>query len=255
MTSPARWLVPSLLSAGLLLSLAGCGIGTAGRPMNKANTSTHKGGAGRPSTATHGSSTRSKARSGAAGTPSAASTGLHVVGFAVNARHASFQAVQNVPHLVSEVAPFWYSVLPTGGVKEMTNATTRSWATSHGVPLMPLFNNAGSRSGVLIDATARTTAVANIAAIVKKENYDGASVDFQGLNATPAVRAGLVTFTSQLASRLHGMGKRLTVNIIPTAQATAASGAYNEAALAKSADQIILMTWMTLRTFQTRLHA
>lgn len=255
MTGWTRLAWPALLCAGLLAGITGCG--TAGTPM--------KGGSGhqgRPSAAGQGGPPASKAgtRGGGGkgtttGTPArktdasglAADAGLtpnlHVVGFAVNARHASFEAVSLAPHLVSEVAPFWYSVQTTGTIKTMKTPATEVWAHKNGVPLMPLFNNAGSKSGVLIDAAARQRAVANIVSIVKKNNYDGASVDFQGLNAAPAVRVGLVSFVSSLASQLHAAGKRVTVNIIPTHQATAQHGAYNETALAKSADQIILMAY------------
>ncbi len=241
---------PALLCAGLLAGAAGCGTsGTTGTPMKgqpaqKGKTAqsanSMKGRTGTPKT--KGTSGTDSAIGGLAGDVGLARR-LHVVGFAVNARHASFEAVSTVPHLVSEVAPFWYSVQTTGAIKIMKTPQTEAWAHKNGVPLMPLFNNAGAKSGVLIDPAARQRAVSNIVAIVKKDNYDGASIDFQGLKATPGVRAGLVRFTSSLASQLHAAGKRVTINIIPTAQATAQSGAYNETALAKSADQIILMAY------------
>ena len=247
MTRWTRPALPVLLCAGLLAGAAGCGTaGTPmkGRPAQRGGTTSRGRHAGTPKTTTTKGKTPAKKtdRSGLAADVGLTSTsGLHVVGFAVNARHASFEAVSKVPHLVSEVAPFWYSVEPTGAIKTMKTPATETWAHKNGVPLMPLFNNARSSSGVLTDPAARQRAVANIVALVKKDNYDGASVDFQGLNATPAVRTGLVSFVSTLASQLHAAGKRVTVNIIPTQQATAQNGAYNETALAKSADQIILM--------------
>jgi spore germination protein len=207
-----------------------------GHPAPNGRTTT-KGHAGTPK-GTNGS------RANVATTTSSGGSGqVHVVGFAVNASDASFEAVKSVPHLVSEVAPFWYSVQSSGAVKAMKTPATETWAHKNGVPLMPLFNNANSESAVLTSSSTRQRAVSNIVSIVKQQNYDGASIDFQGLNDTPTVRAGLVSFMSSLASQLHAAGKRVTVNIIPTQSNTGAHGAYNETALAKSADQLILMAY------------
>jgi spore germination protein len=239
MNPRATWVLSGFVCAGIVAATAGCG--TAGTPMKRPaagtsrqhRTTSPKGGAGRPAPA--------RPPRGSVGLP--LSRPLHVVGFAVNARHASFEAVASVPHLVSEVAPFWYSVQSDGTVTAMKSAQTEVWAHRHSVPLMPLFNNAGSKAAVLLSAASRAKAVANIASIVKANNYDGASVDFQGLPAGAAVRSGLSQFVSALATRLHAQGKRLTVDVIPTRQATAAHGAYDETALAKSADQIVLMAY------------
>lgn len=231
MTSPGRWFLTLLLCTGLGAAMAGCGA--TGTPMRRPTA---------PKGLPKGRAPRAAAPA-ARGAPGLPAQPLHVVGFAVNARHASFEAVSQVPHLVSEVAPFWYSVQPDGSVTAMKAAETEAWAHRHGVPLMPLFNNAKSSSAVLIDAAARRRAVANIAAIVRANHYDGASVDFQGLAATPAVRSGLSSFVTALAARLHAMGKRVTVDVIPTRQATAMHGAYDEAALGKAADQVVLMAY------------
>lgn len=234
MTRWLRWGVATSVLTGLAVSLAGCGA--AGRP---------NGGHGTAKTDRRVTAPKQHGRGSMHGSPGQPRTtrGLHVMGFAVNSKHASYTAVQSHPQLLSEVAPFWYSVLKDGSVKEMPNPTTLSWVTKNKIPLMPLFNNAKAQYDVLLTPGIRSTAAKNIAQLVLKNGYDGASVDFQGLPDKATVRTGLDAFVTTLAGDLHSHGKRLTVNLIPTAQATASNGAYDESVLAKNADQIILMAY------------
>lgn len=234
MTAWLRWGVATSVLTGLAVSLAGCGA--AGRPDT---------GHGTARTDRRVTAPKQRGRGAMRGSPGQPTTtrGLHVMGFAVNSKHASYTAVESQPQLLSEVAPFWYSVHKDGSVKEMPNPTTLSWVSKNKIPLMPLFNNAMAQYDVLLSPGTRTTAANNITQLVLKNDYDGASVDFQGLPDKANVRLGLDAFVTTLASDLHSHGKRLTVNLIPTAQATASNGAYDEAVLAKNADQIILMAY------------
>ena len=231
MTTWLRWGVTASILGSIAVSLAGCGA--AGRPHRHAKTD-------RSVTAP-----KQRGRGSMKGSPGQPNTtrGLHVMGFAVNSRHASYAAVSSQPQLLSEVAPFWYSVQKDGSLKMMKNPTTLSWVKKHRIPLMPLFNNAMAQYDVLLTPKLRTTTANNITQLVLKNGYDGASVDFQGLPNKATVRNGLDAFVTQLATDLHKNHKRLTVNLIPTGQATASNGAYNEAVLAKNADQIILMAY------------
>jgi spore germination protein len=171
------------------------------------------------------------------------SASLHVIGFAVNSSHRSFAVASTRPHLLSEVAPFWYGVTAGGTLKAKVSPATLAWARRHHIALMPLFNNAGGQYAVLVNPASRNRAVSAIADAVKIHGYAGASIDFQGLPDTAPVRTGFDRFLTALSRRLHGMHRTLTVNVIPTRQATAAHGAYDEAMLARSADQVILMAY------------
>jgi spore germination protein len=224
-------------AGGLTVALlaAGCGAPGAGTPQ-----ASQGAGTGRTGAAGAGRAANTARRV----MPTGAHRALHVIGFAVSSSHRSFAAVASTGQpVLTEVAPFWYGITATGALESKVSPTTVKWVKGKRLAVMPLFNNARGNHQVLLTPKARSTAVANIASVVQKKGYAGASIDFQLLPNTTAVREGYSQFLAQLGRRLHAMHKTLTANIIPTLQATASHGAYDEAAMAKSVDQIILMAY------------
>jgi spore germination protein len=144
------------------------------------------------------------------------------------------------------LAPMWLAVQADGSVTDRSQAPVASFARQNHIQLMPLVVNAGATSAFLLHAGACTAgpcanAVANLAAIVKKNNYDGLNIDFEQLRT--GARAGLVAFVNQLHLRLRAMGKPLTVDVIPAGSRRQADGPYNFPALARDSDDIVLMTY------------
>ncbi|MDI3299039.1 MAG: glycosyl hydrolase family 18 protein [Bacillota bacterium] len=143
--------------------------------------------------------------------------------------------------LISYLAPFWYKVNADGSLVDMSEADLKKFARDNKIRLQPLFTNAGGNNTVLLDPAARAKAVENVVAAVQKNGYAGASVDFQLLD--PGARAGLSAFVAALSQRLHALGKVVTVDVIPALTSNGAQSAYDYAALGKSADQVVLMTY------------
>ncbi|MDI3317287.1 MAG: glycosyl hydrolase family 18 protein [Bacillota bacterium] len=143
--------------------------------------------------------------------------------------------------LISYLAPFWYKVQADGSLIDNSEADLKKFARENRILLQPLFTNAGGNDAVLLDPAARARAVENIVAAVQKNGYAGASIDFQLLK--PESRDGLSAFVAALSQRLHAMGKVVTVDVIPALTANGPRSAYDYAALGKSADQVVLMTY------------
>jgi spore germination protein len=143
---------------------------------------------------------------------------------------------------IAELAPLWYQVMPDGSVRNQSSSALRTWAQKEHIALMPLVVNHGGTSRFLLHAAARARAVAALAAIVKQNGYDGLNIDFEQLRNS--ARQPLVQFMAQLHTRLRAMNKLLTIDIIPAGSRRAAqSGAYNDAGLARNADEVVLMTY------------
>ncbi len=106
---------------------------------------------------------------------------------------------------------------------------------------MPLINNQNTNDQFLQTEQTRLAAENAIVAAVKRQGFAGVSIDFQGLKQSD--RVPFNTFMDSLSARLRPAGKILTVNIIPTLSQAGQHGAYDEATLARYADQLILMTY------------
>ena len=163
-----------------------------------------------------------------------------------NPTHALLSLLSANRSAIWELAPLWYAVQPDGSVKSKTQAAVFNFARRHHIQLMPLVVNGRSTSSFLLNAGTCAsgpcaTAVSNLAAIVKKENYDGLNIDFELLRR--GARPGLVAFVNQLHQKLRAMGKTLTVDVIPAGSQRQADGPYNYPALAKDSDDIVLMTY------------
>ncbi len=191
---------------------------------------------------TGASSTRTRGKGtmlGAAGTITG-TTPLRVIGFFTeDASQKGLVAIGRDPKAISDLSPWWYTLNSDGSVKDTSTPATRSWASSHGVPVVPLVTNGGEYN-VLTDNTAMHTAIQNLTTLVQKNNYDGLNVDFQGLPFQ--ARTGLNAFVDELSHNLHAMNKTIAVDIIPTQAQTGSHGAYDEVTLSHYADQLVLMT-------------
>lgn len=143
---------------------------------------------------------------------------------------------------ISDLAPLWYSVQADGSVRAKSQGHIKAWAQSENIKLMPLVVNGYATSTFLLDATDRSRAVAALVHIVKTENYAGLNIDFEQIKT--AARQPFVVFMQQLHQQLGAMHKLLSIDIIPSGSKRAANkGAYNYAALAKNADEVVLMTY------------
>jgi len=97
---------------------------------------------------------------------------------------------------------------------------------------------------ILTDPTLREQMLSGIVAQVQQNGYDGANLDFEA--GAPEDRAAYTSFVSELAARLHGIGKQLSVCVSAKTKDDPShprSGFYDYPALAAAADHVFVMAW------------
>lgn len=147
---------------------------------------------------------------------------------------------------ISDLAPLWYHVMPDGSLRDLSQNHVKSFARTNHIGLMPLVINNQGTSSFLLNAGTCTSgpcanAVANLAAMLSRENYDGLNIDFELLKTQ--ARPGLTAFMRQLHARMQAMHKVLTVDIIPAGSRRQAQQAYDFSALARNSDDVVIMTY------------
>jgi spore germination protein len=183
------------------------------------------------------------ARGPAAPMPLGTGSKFQIVAFYENpssgAPGSSSSFVKNV-RAITTVSPRWFSMTGSGAVTDIGfDPTTASFAKSHHVLLVPLVTNAGS--SMLTSASVRSTAAANLAAIVRRDHLNGVNIDFELL--PPSERAGLTDFVAILR---HDLGPKpvLAVSVFPLVGMPASvNGAYDYAGLAKNANYLVIMAY------------
>jgi len=158
--------------------------------------------------------------------------------------------------MMDEVAFFWYSfdgngkVVPTGKVdlkiKELAQKNgAKAYALVHNMNLTGKvgFNDALAHS-VLSNPAKRANLVTNLVNLTTKDGWDGISLDVE--KTPPGDRNNFSALVTELGKALKAKDKVLNISIpakFIDYPADLWSGAYDYAAIGKSADQIILMTY------------
>jgi spore germination protein len=163
-------------------------------------------------------------------------------GFAHSASAASFVAHSAD---VTAFAPWGFALLADGAAAERGGGPVAPLvAAAHraGRAVIPLFTNAFENDAILVNPAAEAAAIANLVAIVRIDGLDGVNIDFEGLN--PVDRLPLDRFVARVASRLHPLGRIVTVSVGPQwASEPAAYRVYDYRALGQAADRVVLMTY------------
>ena len=91
--------------------------------------------------------------------------------------------------------------------------------------------------------TVRSATLSRLVELVRDHGYDGINIDFE--NGAAGDRDALTSFVSDLATRLHAIGKRLSVEVSAKYEhtTTGRSGLYDYAALGRVADHVFVMNW------------
>ena len=158
--------------------------------------------------------------------------------------------------LLDEVAFFWYSfeatgkVVPTGKVDLKIKETaqkngSKAYALVQNMNLTGAVGfNADLAHRVLSNPDTRGKLVTNLVNLTTKDNWDGISLDVE--KTPPGDRNNYSAFVAELSKALKAKDKVLNVSIpakFVDYPSDLWSGAYDYAAIGKSADQIILMTY------------
>jgi len=158
--------------------------------------------------------------------------------------------------MLDEVAFFWYSfdatgkVIPTGEVdlsikdKAQKNGS-KAYALVHNMNLTGSVGfDANLAHRVLSNPATRAKLVTNLVNLTTKDGWDGISVDVE--KTPPGDRNNFSSFVAELGKALKAKDKVLNISIpakFADYPSDLWSGAYDYAAIGKSADQIILMTY------------
>jgi len=158
--------------------------------------------------------------------------------------------------LLDEVAFFWYSfdatgkVVPTGKVDLKIKETaqkngSKAYALVHNMNLTGTVGfDANLAHNVLSNPEKRANLVTNLVNLTTKDGWDGISVDVE--KTPPGDRNNFSAFVAELGKALKAKDKVLNISIpakFIDYPSDLWSGAYDYAAIGKSADQIILMTY------------
>ena len=157
---------------------------------------------------------------------------------------------------LDEVSFFWYSfdttgkVVPNGKVdlktKEMAQKNgSKAYALVHNMNLTGAVGfDANLAHRVLSNPAVRANLVTNLVNLTTKDGWDGISVDVE--KTPPGDRNNFSAFVAELSKALKAKDKVLNISIpakFVDYPSDLWSGAYDYAAIGKSADQIILMTY------------
>ncbi|MDQ5824135.1 MAG: glycosyl hydrolase family 18 protein [Chloroflexota bacterium] len=151
----------------------------------------------------------------------------------------------NVQHL-NYVSPFYYTVNMTGTVAGRDRADASTLIRNAGAKSLPMVQNTAQYnafSPVLSDTLKRDFLVEQIDTIVTANNYDGITIDFEGLN--PTDKQHLTAFMGKLYERLHAKGKLVAIAVAPKTRdvATGWAAVYDYSALAEYTDYILVMAY------------
>jgi spore germination protein YaaH len=122
---------------------------------------------------------------------------------------------------LDEISPFSYEVRSNGTLIDSLGIGTGDWfgwlqavhdSRTKVIPTIAWFNGRGIHN-LLSNGTKRRAEEDLIAALVKKENFDGIDIDFESMLAETKPYYSL--FLQGLAMRLHPIGKKLACTVIP----------------------------------------
>lgn len=160
---------------------------------------------------------------------------MQVVGFWANDATSGLTALYKYPRSITWFTPFWYSVNATGGLVDRVNTGILKKVRRAHIPITPLVNDATGMQAFLASSFTRVNAARNIADMVKKEHFQGVSIDFepQHVKLAPELSLFMVALRDYLPH-----GSVITMSIVPHS-----GGAYQWPKLTPEVNQYILMAY------------
>lgn len=158
----------------------------------------------------------------------------------------SFLDLQRHYRQIGTVYPTYYDCRRSdAGIRGKDDPLVTRWAQLRKIVVMPRFD---CQSGTTLNLMLRNPAVreatlANLVDLVQRNGYDGINLDFEAGFETD--RDVLTSFVTELARRLHAIGKRLAVEVSAkfSSTQTGRSGFYDYPALGRVADTVFVMAW------------
>jgi spore germination protein YaaH len=175
-----------------------------------------------------------------------AQTGGRAHAFLLATTDESFRDLQRHYRQIGTVYPTYYECRSADGtVAGRDDPLVTRWSQVRGIQVLPRFDcqRAAVLHSILTNPGVRGATIARLVELVRDHDYDGINIDFE--QAPASDRDALTAFVSQLASRLHAIGKRVAVEVSAKYQhtTTGRSGLYDYAALGRAADRVFVMNW------------
>lgn len=152
---------------------------------------------------------------------------------------------------IDAVAAFLHPINGRGLIGGKPDASLMNLARKNGLKVFAVVHNfvggGFSRqvvSDILKDPKTRGAASGSIVWILKEYGYDGVNVDFE--NIDPALRNEYVAFLAELAQKMRGSGKLLTVCVpgkTHDAPKDRWAGAFDYAKIGRIADKVVIMAY------------
>lgn len=160
---------------------------------------------------------------------------------------SSYKSMAANTSTIDEIATHTYITDATGNIPAIVPISQITYANNNGIKALAMVSNNfdGNIAKTLLESPInRQALINNILKAIKINRYKGVNIDFEGVYYYD--RSYLTTFMSELYSTLNPQGFYVTISVpAKTSDSPTASwnGAYDYAALAKSSNQVVLMTY------------
>ncbi|WP_394137663.1 polysaccharide deacetylase family protein [Cytobacillus oceanisediminis] len=165
-----------------------------------------------------------------------------VYGFYVNWDENSKASFKKNRDSITTLVPEWLQVTPDLTLKAATDRSIVKEAKEHDIKILPLVNNFINNKwdGQVLHRLFTTPGaeerfIKNMLAYVRANGFDGINIDFEGIN--PKDKAHFTQFMDKVYKTFHQHGLMVTLDVPPQDKS------YDYAALAKSADRVIVMLY------------
>jgi spore germination protein YaaH len=166
--------------------------------------------------------------------------------FLLSTTDESFRDLQRHYDQIGTVYPTYFECRATdAAVIGRDDPLITRWSQVRGIQVLPRFDcqRPGPLHSILTNQAVRSSTMSRLVALVRQHGYDGINLDFE--QGAASDRDALTSFVSDLAGRLHAIGKRLAVEVSAKYEhtTTGRSGFYDYAALGRAADRVFVMNW------------
>jgi len=129
----------------------------------------------------------------------------------------AFQSFKDNADTINTISPFWYHLNDDGTLaapEDGENQEIIDFARTNNIIIIPTISNSfnGDRvSGIINDPEIKKQSIQNIVDLVRKHNYDGIDIDYEGLNSED--KEAFTAFIKDLREELNHYDKKLTIAI------------------------------------------
>ncbi|WP_411278324.1 glycosyl hydrolase family 18 protein, partial [Gaiella sp.] len=140
----------------------------------------------------------------------------------------------------------YFDCVSDGSFRGRDDPLVTGWARLRGIRVHARWNcqSTATLTRILRDAAVREATISGIVSSVVSNGYDGANIDFEA--GAAADRDVYTTFIRDLAARLHGEGKQISIDVsakFKDVRNHPRSTFYDYDALSQHADVILVMAW------------